>query len=102
MKIAAGEDGGIGNRGPVLGRAGGGTGPGMSSGREDQGIIDGGVDFDLHNLAAVHNRVANWSVDLGNAAQRIGILDAGAVAMRFANLAAPEQLAKIGGSFELS
>jgi len=65
--------------------------------REDQRIVGSAVDFDLENSSRVCQRVPDGAVHLRHAPQRIGILHPrvdGMVAMRFANLAALDQLAK--------
>src|SRR5579862_693249 len=75
--------------------------PYMAS-HEDKRIVYRGVDFDLKNFATVSERVANCAVDLRHAAQRIGVLHAVAVEMRFAQPAAAEHLAQIRSCFELA
>src|SRR5205085_853603 len=69
---------------------------------KDQLIVYGGVDFDFQHFAAVSQCIAYRAVDLGDTSQSVGVLDASAVAMGFANLAALEKLAQVRGGFELA
>ena len=70
--------------------------------RKDQWVIHRRVRFDLENLTAVGQRVADCTVYLRNAAQGIGILHATALAMGLANLAAFEHFSQIGRGLDLS
>ena len=100
MEISAGDDVSFSLRSfaPLDGRA---PVPDVAL-HEHQRIVHRRVDFDLHHLAAVGQRVAHRAVDLRHAAQGVGILHAVAVAMRLAQLAAFEHLAQIRCRLQLA
>src|SRR5579864_36597 len=66
-----------------------------------QRIIHGRVHLDLERPAAEIQRVAHRAVDLRDAAQRISVLHASTVFMRFSNLASCQQAAQVGRDFYL-
>src|SRR5262249_21479545 len=64
---------------------------------EDERVVGGAVDLDLHYAARMFERVAHGAVHLRHATQRIGVLHAridGAVAVRLANFAVLDQFAQ--------
>src|SRR5260221_14684325 len=65
---------------------------------EDQRIIHRRIHLDLKRPPAEVQRIAHRSVDLGNAAQRIRVLHAPAVFVRFTNLASREQSAQLAAT----
>ena len=74
----------------------------MGIGQEDQRIVDRGVGLRFKYAAAMRQRVAHRAVDLRDAAQRVSVLHAAAVAMRFANLAAFQHAPQVGCGLYLS
>ena len=71
-------------------------------GDEDQRIVYRRVGFGLKYRSAVCESVADSTMHLRNAAQRISVLHSPALAMRLANLAAFEHAAQVCGGFHLS
>ena len=69
---------------------------------EHQRVVDRRVRLDLKHRAAMGERVAHRAMHLWDAAQRIGVLHAAAVAMRLTDLALFEQTAQVRRSPDLS
>ena len=69
---------------------------------KDQWIVDGRIRLSLKDRAAMRQRVAHRAMHLRHAAQRVSILHACAITMRFAYGASFEQPAQIGGGRDLS
>src|SRR6202140_2278746 len=69
---------------------------------EHQGGLDGGGRPRLKYPAAMLKSVAHRAVNLRDAAQRISILHAATIAMRFADFALFEQSAEVRGGLDLS
>src|SRR5207237_501414 len=69
---------------------------------EHQWVIQRRVCFCLHDFTAMRQGIAHRSVNLRHAAQRVRILNALAVAVRFANLAALENFAEVLCCFQLA
>ena len=69
---------------------------------EDQRIVDRGIGFGLKHLAAVGERISHSPVHLWDAAQRVSILHAAAIAVRFTNLATFQHFPQVRSCFHLT
>ena len=71
--------------------------------REDEGIVGGGAGFNFKGGEGMGERVADGAVDLGHAAEAIGVLQPRVVvAVGLANLAVGEQVAEMLGGGDLA
>ncbi len=69
---------------------------------KDEGVIGGGVEFNVDDAADFGEGVRGGAVDLGGAAERVGVLDATAGLVGGADLGAIEPQAEAGGAGELA
>jgi hypothetical protein len=69
---------------------------------EDEGVIGGGVQFDVDDAADFGEGIGGGAVDLGGAAEGVGVLDVAAGLVGGADLGAFEPQAEAGGAGELA
>src|SRR5215467_6649895 len=74
----------------------------LAIGDENQGVVDRRIDFCLKYRAAMSHGVADCAMHLRDAAQRIGILDAAAIAVRFADLTGLQHATQVLRTLDLS
>lgn len=69
---------------------------------EDEGVIGGGVEFDVDDAADFGQSIGGGAVDLGGAAEGVGVLDVAAGLVGGADLGAIEPLAEAGRGGDLA
>ena len=75
----------------------------LAAAGEDERVVRGRVHLDVEHAVEVAEGVADGAVDLGHAAQRVGVLDAVAVGVvRALQLAVAQQPAQLGGGAHLA
>src|ERR1700678_2145594 len=69
---------------------------------EDQRVVGGAIQFDFEDSASVCQRVPYRAVDLRDAAQTVGILNAAAIAVGSGNLAPVQEIGEVARAQYLS
>lgn len=69
---------------------------------KDEGVVGGGIEFDIDDAAGFGEGIGGGAVDLGGAAEGVGVLDAAAGLVGGADLGAFEPLAEAGGGGDLA